>query len=39
MSTAEIETQTKFKLDELRATLALEITDKQDAVPDLQLSG
>ena len=31
MSTAEIETQTKFKLDELRATLALEITDKQDA--------
>jgi phosphoadenosine phosphosulfate reductase len=31
MSTAEIQTQTKLKLDELRATLANEITGKQDA--------
>jgi phosphoadenosine phosphosulfate reductase len=31
MSTAEIQTRTKLKLDEVRAVLATEITDKQDA--------
>jgi phosphoadenosine phosphosulfate reductase len=31
MSTAEIQTQTRLKLDDVRATLASEITGKQDA--------